>query len=390
MANVVYPPVDFFHSPSNHAPSRFGFGFGLPGNPTPLGGSKQTPLTPGHTQPAAFQQLTSHMNLPAQRVQKRRHEPEDDGETGRQGLRDITMDRSPTPERAKRAAPKRAKVVPHGDGKEDKGDKGPDGGDEVDVGVLLGALPAQSLLPLLNAMIDAQPSLKTLILPLIPRPSVEMAIQALDECARKLREAYPYSTVPTFSSACATTSLGFGFGSQRCGYADDSARPGYERNDGLGDGSAMRESYVLSRLRPHIEEFVSTCMSYVPYFSYNSGRACSRWGGLEVEEKEKLHPSEAFLFLSTVTGHITTQPAVTQASLGRILLPRLAEEWMGWVERIDEVVNREGGMFGGENVRIWEKTLDEFAGSTAEMGRVRDRWVARVGWLVGRNVLHSM
>ena len=58
------------------------------------------------------------------------------------------------------------------------------------------------------------------------------------------------------------------------------------------------------------------------------------------------------------------------------------------------MVNQEGGMFGGETVRSWEKTLDEFAEARGPEGwsvmrEVRDRWVAKVGWLVGRNVLRG-
>lgn len=142
MANVVYPPIDFLHNPANHPPSRFGFGFGLSGNSS-LGTGRQPVFTPGHTQPAAFQQLTSHMNLPPpiHRVQKRRYEPEDDAESSRHGGRDVTMDRSPTPERPKRGPPKRAKVVLHGDPKDDqscKENKSLEADSDVDVGVLLG------------------------------------------------------------------------------------------------------------------------------------------------------------------------------------------------------------------------------------------------------------
>lgn len=427
MANVVYPQVDFLHNPANHAPSRFGFGFGLSGNSSAMTTARQPPFTPGHTQPAAFQQLTSHMNLPppAQRVQKRRHEPEDDAESGRHGARDVAMDRSPTPERPKRGPPKRAKVVSHAEGKDDqspKDNKPSDPDNDVDVGVLLGmlnslvwvhlliigyiaSLPPQSLLPLLNAMINAQPALKSLILPLIPRPTLETAIQALEQSAKKLRDAYPYSQAPSFSSASATSSLGFGFGFGGQRPAFGGTMDDYQRNSGAPDTGRMRESYILSRLRPHIHEFVSACMSYVPYFSYVTSSENSQTqfdrslrshsAALQVQHKDKSHPSETFLFLSTLTAHITSQPPLTQSSLAPLLLPRLSQEWAAWVERIDQVVNCEGGMFGGETVRTWEKTLDEFAEARGPEGwgvmrNVRDRWVAKVGWLVGRNVLHPM
>jgi hypothetical protein len=55
-------------------------------------------------------------------------------------------------------------------------------------------------------------------------------------------------------------------------------------------------------------------------------------------------------------------------------------------------------MFGGETVRGWEKDLDEFADAKggAEgagwecMREIRDRWVAKVGWLVGRKAVMGM
>lgn len=163
----------------------------------------------------------------------------------------------------------------------------------------------------------------------------------------------------------------------------------------------MRESYILSRLRPHIHEFVSACMSYVLYFSYVSAQTqVGSWArghsaAVQVQQKDKSHPSETFLFLSALTTHITNQPPLTQASLAPLLLPRLSKEWEAWVDRLDEIVNREGGMFGGETVRSWEKTLDEFAETRGPEGwgvmrEVRDRWVGKVGWLVGRNVVHAM
>jgi len=421
MANVVYPQLDFLHNPVNHPSSRFGFGFGLPGGSSVHGSGKQEA---GHKQPSALQQLSSHMNIPhpIQRVHKRRHEPDDEAESPRQTARDVTMDRSPTPERPKRSAPKRAKLVQPTDAKDDshtKESKQRNEEDDVDVGILLGmssdlpssqsfdargtaSLPPQSLLPLLNAMINAQPSLKSLILPFIPRPTLEMAIQALDQSSRKLRDAYPYSNTPTFTSCSTTSSLGFGFGvgPPRPTFSGlDCQRP----NNGT-DGSQMRESYVLSRLRPHINDFVSACVSYIPYFSYVSTTEIPQGCGtssrsyaaaLQLQHKDKSHPTETFLFLSALTSHIISQPPLAQSSLAPLLLPRLSQEWVAWIDRIGEVVNHEGGMFGGETVRAWERTLDGFADARGPEGwnvmkDIRDRWVAKVGWLVGRNVLHPM
>lgn len=92
--------------------------------------------------------------------------------------------------------------------------------------------------------------------------------------------------------------------------------------------------------------------------------------------------------------HLLSQPPLTQSSLAPLLLPRLLEEWKAWVDRVDEVVNREGGMFGQEEVRNWERGLDDFAAAKGygleAMKEVRDRWVLKVGWLVGRQPMEEL
>ena len=52
-------------------------------------------------------------------------------------------------------------------------------------------------------------------------------------------------------------------------------------------------------------------------------------------------------------------------------------------------------MFGTETVRSWERGLDEMAAADAlavsnEMRGIRDNWVSKVGWLVGRTVMQHM
>ena len=65
---------------------------------------------------------------------------------------------------------------------------------------------------------------------------------------------------------------------------------------------------------------------------------------------------------------------------------------MAWIQKVDETVNRQGGMFGSETVESWIRGLDEMAGSKMGeggenmMGAVRDLWVSKVGWMVGRTV----
>lgn len=90
-----------------------------------------------------------------------------------------------------------------------------------------------------------------------------------------------------------------------------------------------------------------------------------------------------------------SQAPLTQSSLVPLLFPRLRDEWNAWVNRVDDVVNREGGMFGSETVRSWERVLDELAErkefeGTSILRGVRDLWVSKVGWLIGRTVQHPM
>lgn len=170
----------------------------------------------------------------------------------------------------------------------------------------------------------------------------------------------------------------------------------------------MREEYILSRLRPHIGEFVSACFSYLPYFSYvatpaplshsaktrTQSHAQSHASALQSQHKDKSHPSETYLFLAALTSHVLSQPPLTQSSLVPMILPRLIEEWRAWINHVDEVVNRQGGMFGQETVRTWERGLDEFAQAKGYgldvMRQIRDDWVSKVGWLVGRQPMEEL
>ena len=165
----------------------------------------------------------------------------------------------------------------------------------------------------------------------------------------------------------------------------------------------MRDEYIVSRLRPHIQEFVSACLSYLPYFSNVATSEASTTkaqttqthaAALRQQHKDMLHPTETYLFLAALTTHILAQPPLTQASLVPMLASRLAEEWKAWVDHVDDFLNRQGGMFGRETGATWERGLDEFAqakGNGMEMMKeIRDRWVSKVGWLVGRQPMEEI
>ena len=219
-------------------------------------------------------------------------------------------------------------------------------------------------------------------------------MQALAQSAKKLKDAYPYSNTSSFS---ATPSSSFGLGTtlnprsstfgtmpSSAGFGRPSQFGGVSSSSSQGS-SGMRDEYILSRLRPHISEYVSACFSYLPYFSYVPSSSPHHQ-----QSQAKSHPSETFIILSAVTSQILSQPPLTQDSLVPAILPRLQQEWKAWVNRLDEVVNRQAGMFGGETVKSWERTLDELAeakGNGLEVFRqIRDTWVSKVGWLVGRQL----
>jgi hypothetical protein len=211
---------------------------------------------------------------------------------------------------------------------------------------------------------------------------LQTAVQALAASAKKLSDAYPYSSAlptstatPSFSSSNLFTGSTIGFGRF--------AQQQHHFSGGDPSSGGMRDSYIQSRLRPHINDFVSACMSYLPYFSSES------------HHKDRFPPSETFVFLSALTKHILDQQPLTQAMLVPLILMRLSKEWLAWVQRVDVVVNSEGGMFGSETVQEWIQRLDEFAGTKSPecsqvMQNIRSAWVAKVGWLVGRSGPQAM
>lgn len=149
MANIyppTYPqhhPLDFHPRPVTHSPSPLTFGFGLAAAAAAQSSSAFFP-------PA----ISSHNHQVTPRPQKRRLEvDEDDGRRG-----DDAMDRSPTPERPKRAPPKRLRIaateatVKGSDKDTSDGKQTEQASSDVDVGVLLGQYDTHrpSLLTVLN------------------------------------------------------------------------------------------------------------------------------------------------------------------------------------------------------------------------------------------------
>ncbi|KAG8691927.1 hypothetical protein FRC11_004856 [Ceratobasidium sp. 423] len=310
---------------------------------------------------------------------KRRYDDSGDGES----REDSNMNtRSPSPDRPRRTITKRIRAT-EADSKT-KTAESQDTQANVDVGILLASLPSESLLPLLTSLINSQPNLKPLVLSLIPQPSIQTAIQALDASAKALRDAYPYSQAQPATS----TSFGFGssFGAAASMHAPASTSFGFRANP--HSSGAMREDYVRSRIRPSVAEFTSTATSYLSYFSL----VPSPQAPTPKVTRSSLHDS--FAYLCALTVHIMRAPPLARALLleSPVLFPRLIQEWSAWVDCLDVEVNQNAGMFSAEAVREWERSLDELtkggpsAGQIGNMQPIRDRWIEKVGWMVGRAV----
>ncbi|KAG8746690.1 hypothetical protein FRC10_003994 [Ceratobasidium sp. 414] len=393
--------VPFRSAPVTHAPSPFGFGFGLSNQASTSSAAahynavssgvhhqgyqpQQAHSTVSHNPFANIVQPSSHARAagasPARPNTKRRHDDTENGES----REDSNMNaRSPSPDRLRRVITKRLRATET----VTKTAEAQDSQVNVDVGVLLASLPSESLLPLLTSLITSQPSLKPLVLSLIPQPSVETAIQALNNSAKTLRDAYPYAQSP---QPPASTSFGFGssFGTSVSMHAPSSTAFGFRPAATSHTNGAMREDYIRNRIRPSVTEFVSTATSYLTYFSLlpspqNPNPQYSR---------SSLHDS--FAYLCALTAHIMRAPPLARALLleNTILFPKILSEWNMWVDRLDIEVNQNGGMFSGEAVKEWERSLDELTkegpppGQVGNMQPVRDKWIGKVGWMVGRVV----
>lgn len=225
-------------------------------------------------------------------------------------------------------------------------------------------------------LLQRQPELKQTVLAIIPPPSLETAVHTLADAARKLRDAYPYSHAPTPSFA--STSFGFGGGSSLFA-ASAPAQP--QRPP------ANRDEYVLSRLRTPIADFVSTVRSDLSYFSLHQPSTQGATG--------RVHdPCAIYTYLAALTHHIFSQPPLAVNALCQELQERLVQEWQAWVNRVDSLVNKEGRMYPAFTVQEWANQLDGFAMHTQyplgqQMKSVRDEWVHRAGWLIGRNAVMS-
>ena len=144
MANVVQSPIDIHLRPVAHSSPSLSYNYSSPSSV--MSTACQSP----HFQPSAFQPITNTlMNSSPVRPPKRRLE-NDDSQDSTRYRREELMDRSPTPERPKRAPPKRVKTFESESSSKGENQVKSSSSDttDVDIGVLLGKCTSFSYPPI--------------------------------------------------------------------------------------------------------------------------------------------------------------------------------------------------------------------------------------------------
>lgn len=203
----------------------------------------------------------------------------------------------------------------------------------------------------------------------------------LDKAAKKLFDSYPYST-----------NAGSAFGSHRSSSlsASFSQRFGQPHT---AASSGNSEAYIRNRLQGPVGEFVSTCMTYLPYFSYMPATSSlqdsssSQAVASHLPASQQRDPMDTEHVLAALTRHVLSQPAITQSMLMPLLLPRLQQEWQAWANAVDQRFNGELKVIGEKTIKGWFHDLDSICGGRGdEAGRVmkgiRDKLIQDVGWAV--------
>jgi hypothetical protein len=264
---------------------------------------------------------------------------------------------------------------------------------------------------MIQALLEKDPSVTKLLISVIPRPSADAACEAIRAATKKLRDSVPYSAAPpaasstmraqyagssggraspvsdannaaaaSTSASTGTSTLGlnignFGFGSLSL----NSSAIGLDFGFGSPSSSlpstppinavqsSQRDAYVLSRLRPAIQEFISTVHAYLPYYSLlpspTTLSALQNKASSSEKAEEKPHPNETFMVLASLTNSIISLPSKVIIALNEnsSLLERLMKEWEAWLTYLDDAVNVKGEMFSGDQARSWINALDAFS-----------------------------
>lgn len=313
-----------------------------------------------------------------------------------------------------------------------------DSGSDVDLGVLLASLPPQVHLQLLHSMIRERPSLKPLLLSLLPPPELEYCVANIEEKLKRVIEVMPIGSTTTTSNTTASstpTSITAGFG----GFSSRPPRLGggvtfggqattasgrVALGFGFGSGSAaslysptattdgmISDGYVLNRIRGPVNDLCLSATTYLPYFLPGGKQTSGNSPALSSDVSQPAvapHASVSFQYLHFVTDLLLAQllPLLPKTSpvLAPIttLLDAVIAGWLEWINALSEHVNKAAGMYPASMVEGWYKVLEQISSThitketglsqspddlmrrlVEKVGQVKDRWVQEVGWLIG-------
>ncbi|TIB77837.1 hypothetical protein E3Q23_01071 [Wallemia mellicola] len=215
--------------------------------------------------------------------------------------------------------------------------------DEPDLGVLLASLPHQSLLSIMNNIINQEPSVKSLILSKIPQPSLSTYLHALNDSTNRIIHSIP-----------------------------------------LGNTRAI---YTLSRLKIPLTDWSKVISTYLPFFTSSN-----------------LHPADRFIAIQPTTLQfirlLSHLPTITDDQLPTSLdyiWQKIRQSWSDWFNQIDDNVNNQGAMFSASILQTWAKGLDEIcqsdktpegfhASCQIDLINLRQNWESNLGWLIARDI----
>ncbi|GFZ43656.1 hypothetical protein JCM24511_01376 [Saitozyma sp. JCM 24511] len=359
-------------------PVRVTFGLSPRSGPSVSTSLKRSRASPSPTPSSSPSPGLSPSDLPSLRPSKRRlslkgKERDDPLSVGGLDLKDEEAP-SGIPRQMKRLR----KVV-----EETKGDSTRDDASDVDVGVLLAALPPSSHLQILLSLLKSNPFLRSTVLATMPSPDVQECLREMDKAVEKVKRAYGW----------------------------------------IGTTSEVDKERSWTRSTKEIEAFCSTASTYLSFFSSPSNQ---------------LATSTLHTFLSALTAHILTllrlMPSSAQTAprgpllrLGETILPA----WDAWLSNLSDEVNNRGEMYPHSLVSSWADNLDSLANAasvpqaassgwsastwssplTSTWGHptanpaqpshplvdafvsavrpIRDRFLTQLGWLIGRQPVIS-
>ena len=202
-------------------------------------------------------------------------------------------------------------------------------------------------------MVERHPSLKPVVIGLLPPPSLESFHAALGAVEKRVLDSVPR-------------------------------------------GIGLRDEYVWTRMRGPLEEYVTEARHFLAVFC-----PAGATDAAAAPTDDTQHPTTTFSFLVTLTASVRRVEAVLPRGctarqsrtdpLSAHLQPALYNHWHLFATRIAAAINTHGRMLSAEAVRTWFRQLDDLVGqdphadavSQRALEALRDRFVRDIGWIVG-------